>query len=386
MKKTISIVLTIFVLMMLLSGCGSSEKNIVGQWYNEKGKCLDVRSDGSWKLEDSYGTGTWKYLEDKVTIEFTDFYGDTQESEINEDELGKYIDFGYYGNFYKDSYPSEDKIAEIKAKNAISLNPFDGIKYEVSGISPYCKISINNQGCTDEVQKYVTYKFNKEFYKNGDTANVTATLSTNTGEENYVLSEESSEYKVSGQAEYITSVEQIDMDALKKEITDKTNAMISASVGTDRLFGEDVRYNCLEKTDEWKAYEDQIYTTGDLKIKNVTGKMNSVYFSLLKNQKENQFSDEMPYNIVSFVYCFDFSTDWNVNLRGSGDKVLHIPGKMYVNIVAKNIVKNQDGAIYWNDERCDFNTFISFDGIDNLTSNTIMCNSDNYNISKVEIQ
>ena len=107
MKKTISVALIILALIMLLGGCGSSKKNITGQWYNEKEKCLDIRSDGSWKLEGSYGTGTWKYLDDNKTIEFTDFYGDTQESEINIDERGQYIDFGYYGDFYKGSYPSE---------------------------------------------------------------------------------------------------------------------------------------------------------------------------------------------------------------------------------------------------------------------------------------
>ena len=382
-KRNIAFIMEIVLILYALSACGSNISSPVGNWYNEKGKCLDIRQDGSWELEDSYGTGTWKKLNDDI-IEFTDFYGDTQESKINEDELGKYIDFGYYGDFYKDAYPPEEKISEVKKQNAISINPFDGIKYEINGISPYCKLSINNQGCTSEAQKYVTYNFDKDFYKNGESATITAVLSTNTGEETYVLSEENAKYKISEQTEYITSFEQPDIDALRKEADDKINAMISASIGTDRLFGEDVRYNCLEKTDEWKAYQSQIYTTGELTIKNVTNEMNSVYFSLLKSQKENQFSDEMPYNMISFLYCFDFSTDWNVNLRGSGEEVLHIPGKMYVNIIAKNIVKKQDGSIYWNNERCDFNAFISFDGIDNLTSNTIMSNSDNYNITKVE--
>ena len=316
--------------------------------------------------------------------------------------LGEYIDFGYYGDFYKDAYPSEEKvtsensaekisseeqITEAETSNdvpsAISIDPFAGIQYVVSGISPYCRITINNQKCSDEVQMYVTYSFDKEKYANGETSKITAILSTNTGKENYVLTRESSEYEVSGQSEYVTQIEQIDMDILKNEVTDKITAMISASIGTDTLFGEEVRYNCVEKTEEWEAYKSQIYNTGELKIKNVTENMDSIYFSLLKKQKENQFSDKIPYNMVSFLYCLDFSTDYNVNLRTTGAEVLHIPGKMYINIIATNIVKKADGSIYWNDESCNFNVFFSFDGIDNLTSNTIMINSDNYNISKV---
>lgn len=111
LKRSIAMLIGLLLILSNISACGSVRNSPAGKWYNENGKCLDVRSDGSWKLEDSYGTGTWKYLEDKVTIEFTDFYGDTQESKINEDELGKYIDFGYYGNFYKDSYPSKESIA-----------------------------------------------------------------------------------------------------------------------------------------------------------------------------------------------------------------------------------------------------------------------------------
>lgn len=381
-KRNIAFIMEIVLILYALSACGSNTSSPVGNWYNEKGKCLDIRQDGSWKLEDSYGTGTWKKLNDDI-IEFTDFYGDTQESKISEDEFGKYIDFGYYGDFYKDAYPTEEKISEVKKQNTISINPFDGIKYEINGISPYCKISINNQGCTNEAQKYITYNFDKDFYKNGESATITAVLSTNTGEETYVLSEENSEFKVSGQAEYVTSAEQIDMGVLEKEVTDKINALISSSVGTEKMFNEDIGYNIIFNTDEWRTYRNQSGSNwGGPNISAVTSDLKSIYFSSLKSQKENQFSETFPYNMLSFVYCFDISTD-NIFTIDGNQKDVNITGKMYVNIFAKNIVKKPDGSMHWNDERCDFNAFTSFDGIDNLTSNTIMSNSDNYNITKV---
>ncbi len=98
---SIAIISVLSILVVSFVGCGSKENEIVGQWNNKENKCLDIRSDGTWKLEDSYGTGTYKLLEDGETYEFTDFYGDTQESKINSDSIGEYIDFGYYGNFYK---------------------------------------------------------------------------------------------------------------------------------------------------------------------------------------------------------------------------------------------------------------------------------------------
>ena len=105
----IALLVGVLLLICSFAACGSGSSSLVGKWYDETGKCLDIRSDGSWKLEDSYGTGTWKKLDDGI-FEFTDFYGDTQESAINEDEIGQYIDFGYYGDFYKNVYPlKEDK-------------------------------------------------------------------------------------------------------------------------------------------------------------------------------------------------------------------------------------------------------------------------------------
>lgn len=104
-KKILVLVLSVIMIMMLMA-C-SSKPSPIGKWYNKNGRCLDIRSDGTYKLENDYGTGTWKYLDDGVTIEFTDFYGDTQESEINTASNGQYIDFGYYGDFYLNEYPTE---------------------------------------------------------------------------------------------------------------------------------------------------------------------------------------------------------------------------------------------------------------------------------------
>lgn len=356
-KRSIALIIGIILLLSTVSACAPAGKSPVGKWYNEKGKCLDVRSDGTWKLESSYGTGTWKYLEDKVTIEFTDYYGDTQESEINEDELGKYIDFGYYGDFYKDSYPSEDKIAEIKAKNAVYLDPFQGIKFEVSGISPYCQISINNQDCSDEAQKYVTYKLDKDNYANGETATITAELAANTGDESYKLSKSETNYKVENQAEYITNIESINITTIKDELEDWVAANVANAIKYGQsgflysnLLGFDVRSQMNSVSN---------VTPGD------------IYFSSLKKNKiPNNYEQ---FNMLSFTYSASYSGEF-------------ASGNVYCSISAVNIIKYPDGTIKWgvNDPNAfDFLAEGSDKSMENCISITIMNKRDDYNISKV---
>ena len=114
-NRSTALLVTLTLLLCLLSGCNTvTENEIIGQWYNDSGKCLDIRSDGSYKLEGSYGEGQWKLLDDKETYQFTDVYKDTQESKILTDQQGKYIDFGYYGDFYKKEIEKD----ETKIENA----------------------------------------------------------------------------------------------------------------------------------------------------------------------------------------------------------------------------------------------------------------------------
>ncbi len=374
MKKYLSLLLIFILSITILSGCGSNEKTLVGEWYNEKGKCLDIRSDGTWKLEDSYGTGTWKFLDDNETVEFTDFYGDTQESKINEDELGKYIDFGYYGDFYKDSYPSEEEISEVKAQNAVLINPFEGIKYELSGISPYCKISINNQGCSNEVQKYVTYKFDKENYANGETAVVTAELSTNTGENSYKLTSDSANYQIANRPEYITTGDSVDFSTIEKEATDFITSSIAKAVGSDELCDLHIYYD--DVVDHKKATEND-NTIFSYSITSVNPTLSTVYFSTIKKNKEDAVinSSSVPYNTYSFIYKLSVTGEVN-------KKVCY--GDVYVNVYANNVIRNSDGTVTWDNEKCSVDLIATTNGLENCISNTITSKSDNYNITKVE--
>lgn len=367
LKTNIWRVGVLMILLLLCCGfaaCGSTTNNPVGKWYNEKEKCLDIRSDGSWKLEGSYGTGTWKKLDDGI-FEFTDFYGDTQESEINKDDLGQYIDFGYYGDFYKGSYPTSQENDKGQEDMEISIDPFENLSYEVSGISPFCQVSINNSQCSNEVQQYVTYKMDKEVYANGDTVVVTAVLTPNTADQKYKLIATESEYSVCGQPEYITEVNGVDLTLLQSELSDAIAAEVAQASGGASLF----------TLQHWQAGGTHFKACDQ-----VTAAEN--YLSVLKAIRFSEFDmQKMPFNKLSFTYCVDYTWE-NGNLNESGS------GRFWVNLSAVNLIKYQDGSVKWgyaSSDACDFTCSYSLKGLEDCVSTTIMNSRDNYNISKIDL-
>ena len=359
MKKVIKVsFMCLFVLLLAVSISACSNKTaskpgkIAGVWYNERGDTINIQTDGTYNYEVEYGTGTWKILDDKKTIEFKDFYGDTENIEIIKDDLGESIK--YHGSvFYKDAYPSKEKLSEYKEKNAETIDPFAGISYEVTGISPFCQLSVNTQGCSDEVKKYVRFECDKEYYSNGDSAVINAVIAQETGDTMYKLESQTSSYAISGQTEYITSVEGYDFSGLKSELNDYITAAFANAQkgGWQSLFGTQF-YNGLQTISK---------TDGD------------VYLSTLKVNKKN---DGIKYmNKLSFTYTISW-----VNADSSG--------VLYACVSAVNVMKTADGSIKWGTTNVDDFDFIgeSTEGsIENCVTTLIMCNKDNYNIEKVVV-
>lgn len=157
-KETLSTILVLTLMLCALSACGTnSEKNIIGKWYNNDGKCLDIRSDGSYKLEDSYGTGTWKYLDDNETIEFTDVYGDTNETIVETDDTGDYIKFSPHGNFYrKTENINENEMPSIELTKAGNFS--DGVAWitynDETGTEQLALINTDGKILYKEVNSY----------------------------------------------------------------------------------------------------------------------------------------------------------------------------------------------------------------------------------------
>ena len=252
--KIFSVLLAIVMLITTFSACGGNKvkkNDIVGQWYASDGKMeIDVRKDGTYD-DGGYGTGTWKYLDDGVTIEFKDFYGYTKKTTISKDEYGYSI---YDGRYYRDEYPAEKLTNNNTNSNSgfvngngnnnlsnevstgtqkITVDAFAGISYEITGISPYCKISINNSGCSADSQQRVTYKLDKEYYANGETAVITASVisyKAKDGNNEYILKNEQSTYSVSNQPEYIKTIDKTIISTIQNELDDYVTTSVANAV------------------------------------------------------------------------------------------------------------------------------------------------------------
>lgn len=386
--KVFSVVLAMILLITTLSSCGGDKvkkDDIIGQWHAKDGEMeIDVRADGSYD-DGGYGTGTWKYLDDGKTIEFMDFYGSTKTTIIVKDEYGYSI---FNRRYYRDEYPAE-KLTDSNNSNSdyvndnssneqttgtqkITIDAFAGISYEITGISPYCKISINNSGCSADAQERVTYTLDKEYYANGETVTIKATIPSNKAKQEnneYVLLNTQSTLLVTGQDEYVSLEQKINLEYIKKEVNDKATSIISSSIGTNKI--------CNVSDQKILDYETRLPDANFYSRNGIT-KVEAIhqvtYFLCLKEQMKSSMNKYIPYNRCSFVYCFNVYGDVNNTV---------CQGKLYVTITAENIVASPDGSISWNNEKCDFKIDTNVDGFDNCVANTIMSYSDNYNVLKV---
>lgn len=141
-KKTMLTIISIAVICCILCSCKIfptkqssdlfndegiiNQSCLVGKWYNSANKCLDIRENGKYQLEDDYGLGSWTILDDKKTVEFTDFYGEILKSSVGKDTNGYYIDLnssnGYY---YKNAVSGNIDETTIQTGNIVIIDFYD---------------------------------------------------------------------------------------------------------------------------------------------------------------------------------------------------------------------------------------------------------------------
>lgn len=232
------------------------------------------------------------------------------------------------------------------------VDPFTGIQCVVTGISPYCEISLNNQNCDANAQRYVTYSLDKETYANGDTAVIRAELSWRANDQ-YLLTATEYTFKVQGQAEYITSVDGLDLSFLKGELQDYMDSQCSAAIGEHDAFGED-----------WICKE----------IVKVNVSLQETYLSALKTIRIDSMSEDVPFNKLSFIYRIIITAN-------DGSDIL-----LYMNASATNIVCYPDGRIGWGTasaETYDFTRETVFNDYNQCVASTITAHKVDYNISVI---
>lgn len=237
----------------------------------------------------------------------------------------------------------------------VIIDAFTGLTFEVTGISPYCKILVNNSKCSDDAQRYVTYTLDKEMYENGDIAIITACLSdVEKTNKNYVLKEAEMEFKVENQAQYITSLENVDITFLKSELNDYIASRKSSALGTNKLFNV-------------SPYFSDIKSVGQTKEE-------ATYLAAVKKMRQN--SGLNFYNAINFVISIPATSEYHNKTFTA-----------YVVIRAYNVIQYPDGTIKWGLENPDefgFNYYSTEESIDYAISSFVFSLSENYNLTKVQ--
>lgn len=244
-----------------------------------------------------------------------------------------------------------------KNSSGIVLDPFKGLDITVTGISPFCQVSINTSECDPEVQEKVKFSADKDHYANGEKATITASLSPANG--GYTLASETKQFDISNMPEYITSVEGLNLDSLKKERDDFVTAQCAKAIGNARLMNT--------------------YALRGLTISEVTGKtFVGTYMVSLKANKRSLFPDsahDKVYNKICFLYRFSCKDN-------SGET-----GNLYVSVCAENVVKYPDGTLKWGTssaDALDFSTASSYNSTDEVIASNITSWSDSYDIKEIK--
>ena len=163
MKKAIALLVLACLLLATLVGCGnggdsggstpSGKDSIVGKWYDSSDRCLDVRSDGTYRLDGEYGTGTWKKLDDGY--EFYDFYGSVSEAELVVEKKESYVDLD--GRKYYKEAPETESGSNGSTSGGSTVDesflenttPSEGLSYTLSSDKTYY-ILTDNGTCKDK--------------------------------------------------------------------------------------------------------------------------------------------------------------------------------------------------------------------------------------------
>ena len=161
--------------------------------------------------------------------------------------------------------------------------------------------------------------------------------------------------------EYVTSVEGLNLDSLKKERDDFVTAECAKAVSKDLGIAGFFGRGCKEFT------------------KTITSKeLVDTYSVFVKANKLPTFSlsKKTPYNKICFLYHFKCIT--------IEDKKVDY----YVNVCAENIVKYPDGTIKWvseSSDALDFQADVSSASIEDITVSTITNLSADYNIKRITV-
>ena len=259
----------------------------------------------------------------------------------------------------------------------IELDPFDGLQLDYFGISPFCKVAINDSKCPLEVQKYVTYTVSGETFASGDTVIVTAELSKEaTQEYGYILKGNinQKEYIVSDVPYYVNDLDDVDVSYISSELRDYILSEISF----------EKKYTVLGQ-DAWgflETYGDRGNNWCDFfNVPSVIS--NDAYMLTIKEKsKENFTNGDSPYNtLVILATCTAEAS------HQSSHDMWYGKGEIYVAFRLNNIVMYPDGSIGWGNDSpdtLDIQYSSTLNGLNSLIETNVTSHSRTYNSTNLK--
>jgi len=258
----------------------------------------------------------------------------------------------------------------------IYVDPFEGLVVNSNGISPFGSISLDNADCSKDAQRYVNYNFAKEYYANGDSVVINATIDEDvTRSLGYAVSEDSKEFTLSGMPYYLETMEGVDVSSIEAELRDSITSQTSF-ITNDELFG--VRANSFCEKYIGKSSIAWIYLYTDV----LSVQSKEAHLLTIKERQKQAFleGDVSSYNRLTIsTVCKAVAGIQNSENQQAGD--------IYLTFSIHNIIVYPDGSLGWGktDPASHEITYSStLTSLEKLVESTVTKYVDTYNIKKLD--
>lgn len=235
------------------------------------------------------------------------------------------------------------------------IDPFENLEITYTGSSPYITAAVDSSKCSDLVNNQIRFYLDtdgKRYLANGDTFKVKASYSSyEADEEGFTVTQDEKEYTIADQPEMVTSVNDLDLKNLHKEMADKLESVTAT------------------KTDSY-YFADQYLGFGKGFNKVTASKELKSYIISLKKTFQDKFSSYKPYN--TYIRMFEYT----VSYGNAGETK-----KVYIAVMANNVGVDNNGKVAWDTEL----VAKSDDSLEDLINDYVTTQKEFYNISEVKL-
>lgn len=263
-----------------------------------------------------------------------------------------------YSNNYS-TYEESSEASEL-SESKKKIDPFKDLKITYTGSSPYIKANTDSTQCDSTVNEYIEFKTEDKYLRNGDEFTVTAVYNEDALEiHNLAVTSDTKTYVVENQAEYINSVEGLDLTALQAEFDDKL-ATVTATVNDYHSWSYP----------KFAGVQLNGYVSS---VKSKT--LKATYLTSLKKQFEEKYGDYNVKNYNRYMQIYEYVIN-----QESGDGSSKGSKKVYVVVYADDLNLSADKILNWDLELGSKGS----ENYDNLVTDYVTSEREYYNVTEIK--